>query len=194
MAENVQVEGKQVLVKTFIEMAGTPKEHIEKTLKDFVENLKEEKEYKVLKEEYHKATKEEKYFTAFVELTLLFENVNQLLSFCFDAMPSSVDIIEPVEIKLPSADFAGLMNDLQGRLHDSDLLVKSVRAQNQVLDKNAMNVLRNFIHHLLKEGPKNLDELSVPMGVKPKQLEPFVKKIVADGRAVEENNRFQLVQ
>ena len=51
-------EEKYIRCRIILETLGKPKEHIEKTLKSFVETIKKNQDYMVLKEEFAEALKE----------------------------------------------------------------------------------------------------------------------------------------
>lgn len=177
----------EIHARAILEMLGGPKEYIEKTLKDYVTKLKTE--LNIVKEEYEEAKPEGKMFSTFVELEIKFENTLQIIDFCFEALPSSVEILAPENLNFKSNDLTDFLNDLQSRLHEADLVVKSVRAQNKVLDNNATAVLQNFIKHLC-EKPKTCEELSPFIGLEPKNVKAFADNLIKKGVIKEENGKY----
>ena len=119
------------------EIAGRPKEYISKALKLVTEKLEEDKELDVLNCSYNKPHQVEKYdfFSVFSEVEVIAMNMEKLIAICFDYMPSSVEILEPVEVKLKHTATNILMNDLIARLHRYDMAVKRLNAEKQVLEK-----------------------------------------------------------
>jgi len=164
-------------VRAIIEMLGAPKEYIELTLKNYVEKLKSEG-LQIKKNEYAPAEQKDKFFSVFTELEIVFAKPKELLDFCFDSMPSSIEIIEPSDIQLPSGELTDVLNDLQARMHDSDLFVKNMRAQQEILDKNAFNVLRNFVKFILNSGPQTCEQLSTITGINVPELFKILDKMV----------------
>jgi len=189
-------EGKQdnVLARVIIEMLGAPKEHIEKTLKDYVEKLKQDKEMKILKEELAPAKEQKKLFSTFAELEILFSNSQKLVDFCFDAMPSSVEIIRPEKIIVDSSSFTDTLNDMQAKLHNNDMIIKTLRAKSALLDKNAKAVLRNFIYFLIKDEPRPIEYLSEEMGIGAKQLRPFLDELIKAGNIAEKEGKYERIE
>ena len=177
----------EIHARAILEMLGGPKEYIEQTLKDYVNKLK--KEVDIVKEDYEGAKPQGKMFSTFVELEIKFKDMLKLLDFCFEALPSSVEILAPENLSFKSNDLTDFLNDLQGRLHEADLVVKSVRAQNKVLDMNATAVLQNFIKHLCKE-PKTTEDLSPFIGLEPKNVKAFADKLVEKGVLKEEDGKY----
>lgn len=177
------MEQNNVHTRIILEMLGAPKEYIEKTLKDYVAKLKNEG-FIISKENYEEAVPQDKLFSTFAELEITFKNLQELLNFCFEALPSSVEILEPTTMTLQSATLTGFLNDLQARLHDADMIVKSVRAHNKILDTNALAVFHNFILHILNQAPRTLHELATVVGAQANELKPFLNKLI-------ENNKIQ---
>ncbi|MBD3361616.1 hypothetical protein GF358_02365 [Candidatus Woesearchaeota archaeon] len=177
----------EIHTRAILEMLGAPKEYIEKTLKEYIQKLK--KDLKITKEEYEEAKPQGKMFSTFAELEIKFTNPNQMLDFCFEALPSSMEILAPEEMNFKSNDMSDFLNDLQSRLHEADMVVKSVRAQNKVLDNNATAVLQNFIKFLCKE-PKTSEEMSPYIGLSSKDVKAFADKLVEKGVIQEQNGKY----
>lgn len=181
---------QKLLAKVIIEMLGAPKEHIEKTLKDYVEKLKDDKNLEIVKEEFIPAEEQNKLFSTFAELSIKFSGAQKLLDFCFDSMPSSVEIIEPDTLQLDSVRFSDTINDMQAKLHNNDMIVKTLRAKNTILDKNAKKILRNFVSYMLDEEAKTMEELSSKMGISAQHLKPFLDELVKEGKVQEKEGRY----
>ena len=174
----------KVTAKVIIEMLGAPKEHVEKTLRDYVASLADDKRLRVINQTIEPAEERNKLFTAFVELELEFTGVDKLIDFCFEAMPSSIEILEPEQLVFNSIALANILNDLQARLHTVDMSMKQLSAQIGVVDRNAMNVLHNFIRFLIKDGGKTVQEMAPIIGIHPNQLNAFLEKMDASGKIV----------
>jgi len=123
--EKKEIKGKvaegKILTRIIIEIVGKPKEHIEKALKVVVEKIKGEKDIEVVEEQIFNAEKQEEMFSTFAELGILFNNLQVLIEFCFDFMPSSIEILDPEKLSFDSNKFAGLVNDLLAKLHQMNL-------------------------------------------------------------------------
>ncbi len=182
------MEQQTVQARCIIEILGAPKEFIAKKLQEHVDKLKAEG-LNVQIEKYAEPVPADKLFTQFVELEILFKDLHELLDFCFDSMPSTVEIMSPEKLEMDMAKFEEFINDLQARLHQTDVIVKGIQAQKQVLDRNAINVLHNFIKHLCKN-EQSLDELSGALGIDIDELKPFVEHLVKKGELKKENGEF----
>jgi hypothetical protein len=192
--DDEKIEQGKILCRFIIEMLGAPKEHIEKTMKGYVAKLKEDKELEIIKEDYADVKPQDKMFSTFVELEVWVKDIYKVVEFCFDALPSSVEIIEPESIKLESRELAGLLNDLQAKLHKMDLAIKSLKGTNIILDKNANNLLRNIILLSLKENTKKITEISKDVGIIDKHLQPFIDKMVEEGNLKKEGDKYRRIK
>jgi hypothetical protein len=181
--------GDNLVVRAIIQMLGAPKEYIEQTLKNYIEKLKKDG-LQITKEDYVPAEKTGELFGAFVELEIKFDDTAGLLDFCFDSMPASVEILEPEELKFESRVLTGLLNDMQAKLHEIDMIVKSVRAQNKVLDTNAVNVFNHFIIYAASKEPKTTEEIAGVIGVKATHLQPFINKLIDAGKLKKEGDKY----
>ncbi|MDP6293769.1 MAG: hypothetical protein QGG83_03350, partial [Candidatus Woesearchaeota archaeon] len=90
------MEKVPVTARVVLEIVGAPKEHVEKSLKEYVADIKKSNE--ILTEVFHPAEEKERLWTSFFELEIKFKSAMHLLDFCFESMPSSVEIMEPNEI------------------------------------------------------------------------------------------------
>lgn len=189
MRQNIEIGAKAI-----IESIGAPKEYIEETLKSYIQKIKGTG-LNINSEVYHEGIPVEdgKFFSTFVEIDARFKSTADLLNFCFDCMPSSIEIYQPEELVLPASEINGFLNDLQARIHENDLIVKNYKAQNTFLDRNAMAVFQNFLLFAIKQCPKTLAELSVPVGLEPEMLKPFLDKLLEQKRVKVENGKYLII-
>jgi len=120
-------------VRFIIEIAGYPKEHIEETMKGIIKKLRNEK--KVLNYKIYEAEQKEKLFSTFAEVEIEIKDFDEMVGICFDYMPSSIEILKPDKFNLESKDFENFVNDLLAKLHQYDMIIKNLKAQNIVLNK-----------------------------------------------------------
>jgi len=172
-------EGR-ILARIIIEILGKPKEHVEKALRVVVDKIKEQKDVKVIEEKLFDAEKQEEMFSTFAELGILFKNMETLVGFCFDFMPSSVEILDPEKLSFKSNNFAGLINDLLTRLHQINLKVVQNNAEKKILKKNMLNMLKNTVMILLSIKSMQLEQLSKSSGVNEKDLKPLLDSMVKE--------------
>ena len=131
------MEEQPIRAKTIIEIMGAPEEHVKETLDNVVKKAKELKEITILEENVFDTQKveEKNLWSAFAEIDIQPKDLQTLINFCFDFMPSSIEILKPEHMKLKAENVNNLFNDLLARLHQYDMLLKNMHAQNILLKK-----------------------------------------------------------
>ena len=76
-----------------------------------------------------------KFFSVITEVEISVENIEKLIGFCFDFMPSSIDVLEPSKLEIDARDINGFVNDLTARLHKYDMFLKNLKAHAGMLKK-----------------------------------------------------------
>ncbi len=127
----------KVKIRTILELMGAPQEHVDKTMDMIIKKLEEAKNIEILAQKLSETTsiEDRPFWSKFVELDLGFENMDDVTGFCFDFMPSTIEIIEPETINSKKDLLENLWNDLVARLHQYDMIIKNVHAENKVLKK-----------------------------------------------------------
>lgn len=179
-----------LLCRAILEIVGAPAEHIEKTLKDYVEGLK--KNHDITDEKFAETKPHEKLFSTFVELEIWVEGVPGLFDFCIESMPSSIEVIEPASMNMKAADLSASANELMQKLHSVDLAVKDSKARIKLLEKNASTLVTNLIGLALKQGPLDLEGLKKDTGIEEKKLQEFLDHMVKKNQIGKEGESYRL--
>ncbi len=190
--EKLIAEKTHIRCKIIIEMLGKPKEHVEKTIKTYVEKIKEDSDLIVLNSEFSEAVEKEKLWATFVELDMVVKGIPKIISFCFDYMPSSVEILKPEEFSMKRSIIENLINDLQARLHNVDMIVKKQANENEFLKKNMNTAVSNVILISLASGSLEKEKLSKITGIPDKELQPFLDKLIKENKISKENEVYSL--
>ncbi len=198
-----KLEKGAILSRIIVEIAGSPKEHIAKTIDLVVESMKQVKNVDVISAEKfppkeqgipgQKITKA-KIFSAFTEIELLAKDFPTLIGICFEFMPSSIEIIEPENMQFTSHTLAGFLNDLLARLHQMDMILKNRTAENTILKKNASALLQNIFKLSLKEKDKKIEEISKDVGIPTEQLKPFLDALIKQGKVKKVRNKYSYIK
>ncbi|MBI5073433.1 hypothetical protein HZA99_06470 [Candidatus Woesearchaeota archaeon] len=182
-----------IKARVIIEMLGAPKEHIQQTLEFYIEKLKKDEKKIVIKSvEYVEPKEVNNLFSVFAELEIEFEDLPSLTYFCFDYMPSSIEIHAPDELIYDRNEYTNFLNDLQARLHKVDMLMKNLSAENKVVKKNGNTLARNIVVVSLESGPKALPEISRMSGMPEEHIKKFVNILVSEGKVKEADGKYQL--
>ena len=187
-----QGEHAHVRCRTIIEVLGKPKEHVEDALKQYIAHIKEDSELVVLNEDYSEAKEQGNLWSKFVELDLVIKGTKKLISFCFEYMPSSLEILKPEHLIMSNTELSNFLNDLQARLHNVDMVVKQQKAENDFLRKNMHAMVHNTILICLKVARLSLEQLSQVTGVEQKELEIFVEKLLKENKIKKEDDLYTL--
>ena len=188
-----QGEHAHIRCRTIIEVLGKPKEHVEDALKQYIEHIKEDHELVILNEDYSDIKEQGKLWSKFVELDLVIKGTMKLISFCFEYMPSSIEVLKPENLVMTNPELSNFLNDLQARLHDVDMIVKQQKAENGFLKNNMNAVIQNVILICLKVNRLSLEQLSQITGIEQKELEIFVEKMLKENKIKKENELYTLV-
>jgi hypothetical protein len=170
--------GMTIRVNAVVEIAGAPKEFVNKTMKQLIEHIEKNEKFRLLSKHRAKAKKHDELFSTFSELGLEFNKFSELLEFCFEYMPSNIEIEEPSKLELRREDMSDTMNELMLRLHKSDMSVKDANARVKLVEDSNRHLSKGIISLALKQGAKSPDELSSLLGIHTDRLTPIMDFLV----------------
>ena len=187
-------ESRKVRSNVVLEVYGKPKEHIEKAIRMYLDKIKsDDNKISIIQEKIHDAAEQkEGFFSTFAELDMVSEDLPTLIGFCFDYMPSSVEIVAPEKMDMSQREITHLINDLQAKLHSIDMALKTTKTENEFLRRNMNTLIRNLVTVSLKHKPMSLEELSKLTGIKDGELKLFLAALVKLGKLKEDNNIYSL--
>jgi hypothetical protein len=189
-------KGPKIVAGVIIDLMGSPKDHVDKLLKDYVDKIEKEEDYITLNEKHLEPAKEKEdqpgLFSAFAEIEIELYGPENLLGFCMDYMPSSIEIFEPDEFRFDSRDFTGFVNDLQAKLHRIEMISKKLMVENKLLNRNAMTITNNIIRLALVNNPRTEEEIEKMVGIPAKQLSGFLKSLVEKGKIEKKQEKYYL--
>lgn len=187
-----QGQHAHIRCRAIIEVLGKPKEYVEKSINEYVEHIKKDSELVVLNEDYSETVEQGKLWSKFVEIDLVIKGTPKLIGFCFEYMPSSLEVMKPEQLTLSNHELASFLNDLQARLHSVDRVVKEFRAENEFVKNNLNAVIHNTILICLKVSKLDLEQLSKVTGIEQKELEVYVQNLVKDNKIRKEEGHYVL--
>ena len=172
-----------IVFRAVIEVLGKPQEHVDQSLQDYIQHLKESKQYKVVRTELAPSRQQEglELWAAFAEVEVQATKLEDLTAFCFEYMPSLIEILEPKDLHFNYSQLSEFLNDLQIRLHEIDMIAKQVKTENDALRKNLGGLLKNYIQILLNNGNLDSAHLSSMTGVSKDTLEDFLDQLIDQG-------------
>lgn len=192
--EKLIAEQAHIRCKVIIEVLGKPKEHVETAIRDYVEKIKKDPEFVVMNSDFSETEEKENLFSIFVELDMVVKGIPKLIEFCFDYMPSSIEIIKPEEFVVKKSSVENFINDLQARLHQVDMIIKKQKNENTFLKKNLSKAVGNLILLSLISGNIDIESLSKATGIAEKELEPFLEQLARENKIKKEDGLYSLVK
>ena len=198
MTEEEQGQHAHIRCRTIIEVLGKPKEHVEKAIKEYTEHIKKDSELVMINEEYSETKEQGNLWSQFVELDLVIKGTPKLIGFCFEYMPSSMEIMKPEHLILSNHELASFLNDLQARLHGVDRIVKELKAENDILKTNMNALVQNSILRILEVASLSeaksisIGQISKFTGIDTEGLEIFMEKLLKENKVKKEDELYSL--
>ena len=122
---------KPVVSRITIEILGGPKEHVEQTLHATIEKLKQDKNLTILKTETFPCTQlENKLWSTFADIEFETPTLKKVLEVCYDYMPSTIEVLEPMNLEINCYDVADVFNDFLTKLHKHTTVLNKLQAEN----------------------------------------------------------------
>lgn len=191
--EEQKKDENQLVVRTIFEVLGRPKEHVEKTIKAYIENIKTDDQIKIIKEEYESVEEiEEGMFSAICEAELEVGDIEKLTWLCMNFSPASIEIISPPAITMEDKDITHWLNDLLSKLHEIGVKHKSITSQNEGLVRNFNAMTRNAIILTLNESRDKLS-ISQKIGLTEEFTEKFLEALIKEKKVKKDKNQYLLV-
>ncbi|MSR86392.1 hypothetical protein EXS74_03275 [Candidatus Woesearchaeota archaeon] len=122
---------KNIVTRITVEVLGSPKEHVEKALRNVIEKLKADDNIKVTKVQMFECKQmDNKLWSTFADIEFESKELKIVLGICFDYMPSTVEILDPAGIEMDTNDVADLLNDMLTKLHKYSLVLTKLQTEN----------------------------------------------------------------
>ena len=190
-----KVEEGHILAKAIIEVLGRPEEHVEETMKLVIDKTKKLENVELIKKKIHEIKEQEGgLFSTFTEIEILTKNINTLFSFCLDFMPSSIDILEPVQHEIEVGDLNALLNDFLATLHKIDMLTKNFKMENELLKKNVRTLVTNLIVISLKQKAKTGAQLAKHIGLGADKIDIFLTDLEKNNLVKKKDSKYEIVK
>lgn len=175
---------QEIAFRAVIEVLGKPREHVETALTGYIENLEKNKNFQITDKQFATAQQQEnsELWVTFVELEAKTSSVKHLTGFCFDYMPSMLEIITPEKIVFKDVEVSQYLNDLQAKLHHVDMVAKQVQTENNILQRSLGSLLKNYITLILTNQNLTSEQISNLTGVNQDKLEDFLDQLIDEGK------------
>ena len=179
-----------ILVHVSFELLGSPKEHIEKTIRGYVNNIKNDSQITVLNEEFGEPEETEgKLWSTYADTEMLINNLDKFIWLCINFMPANIEILAPKELTFKEKDLTNWLNDLLAKLHEISHTVRQTSVKNDAIVMT-MNALIQNVILLAAENYHTPVEISKNVGISEKELEPFFKSLVKNGKLEKKGDEY----
>ena len=133
----------KIIARMIVEVLGSPKEHVDTTIKEVIAKLETEKDIRMITQKTYESEEQKgtKLWSTFSEVEFQVEGLKSLTEICFNYMPSSVEIIDPAGMDIDLSVVSDFLNDLLARLHRYDMVLKNLHAENMVM-KHDINLIK----------------------------------------------------
>ena len=111
---------------------------------------------------------------------------------CIRDRPSSVEIIAPEKIIYETNDLMDLINDLQLRLHNIDMALKTEKQKNSLVHQSFDKALFNLLRLGLGDSKKTITELSSITNLSDKAIEQLVNRFSGMGLLIFDGSRISM--
>jgi hypothetical protein len=189
ISDKERVDQGNILVRVVIEVLGAPKEYVEESVQAVVDKVHDTKDVEVVSESTYEAEEKGKLFCTFSEIEMWCKNTDILTQFLFNFTPSSVEVMQPTSVSMKANVLSGFFNDFLLKMHDLGLKLKNTSATNQLLQKNADTVVRNFLNSVLDE-PRSLGETSKITGIPEDNIKAILSHFVKVGVVNEKDGKY----
>lgn len=187
------IEKEYLLCRVMFEVVGRPKEHVQTTIKKYVEKIKEDKEIIFVSDDYDDAEEvEDGVFGAIAEVELLTPTAEKLTWLCINFSPASIEILEPAKITIEQKELTNWYNDLLSRLHELGVAQKTLTSQQQGLVRNFNAMTRNAILLVLKE-PAEIETIAKRIGMNLEHTETFLEALIKEKKIKKEKNKYHVI-
>ncbi len=147
------------VIRSIIEVLGYPEEHVNAVTENVVKKLKSENGIQVLKENVNKAEKvKDTIHASMIEVELKINDYSKLINFCYDYLPSSIEVIDTEKIAVSAREFTNGLNDMLVKLHQYNLTTNNILTQ---LEKTKNQIPTSFKVNEAQKEPVNENEIDL---------------------------------
>ncbi len=175
---------QEIAFRSIIEVLGKPRLYVEEALKGYIKDLEQDKHFLITTQQLMPAEQQpnSEMWATFAELEMKTPSLKHLIDFCFNYMPSMIEIISPTEVKFNDSNASEFLSDLQAKLHQVDMVAKQFQAENQFLTRSLGSLLKNYVTLILSRQNLTSEQISLLTGVNKDKLEDFLDQLIDEGK------------
>ena len=182
---------EKVRIHTILELVGTPKNHIEKTIELLVKQLGEQDGIKIEDKEVSDAQKtDDDMFGAFAELTMEMKDLTTLNHFAVNYTPAAIELLEPETVKMDPVTFNEVYGDILAKLHMSNTEIVELKNQRKQVLRSLNALVRNTILILVEDKPRTKEEIAEQTGVDKKRINKVLQVMTKNNTLSKEDDTY----
>lgn len=172
------------------EVLGNPKEHVESSLKQYLDGLKQLDDVIVLDEHVEPAEEQNDLWSTFAEVELLVKTLDRISWICVNFMPASIEIMAPESLAFKARHLTGWFNDLLAKLHEVAAVSHQVGQQNRVMLKSMNALFRNAILICIDSEFGDSVLIAKKIGVSEADLKPVFEAMIKEEKIKKEGKLY----
>ncbi len=179
-----RIKSGEILAQVTFEVVGNPKEHVETTIRSFINNIKNDSRITVLSEELGEAEEvqgSQGLWSTYADTEMLIGSLDKLVWLCVNFMPASIEIIAPEELTLKENDLTNWLNDLLAKLHEISVNIRQTNIKDELVLKNMNALIQNSVL-VVCENYHDPCDISQKVGIDAEQLKPFFEALLKKGK------------
>jgi len=179
-----RIKAGAILAQVSFEIVGNPKEHVETSMRGFINNLKNDANIIVLSEELgepEEVANSKGLWSTYTDTEMLIASLDKLVWLCINFMPSGIEIIAPAELVLKEKELTNWMNDLMAKLHEITVNVRQTNVKDDAVVKGMNALIQNALL-LAAEHYHAPAEIGKKIGIPENQLQPFFDALVKQAK------------
>jgi hypothetical protein len=185
-----KVKEGYILAQASFEVIGSPKEHVETTIKGFVENIKQDPAIIFVTEDYGEAEEVDgKLWGTYVDAELLVKGLDKFNWLCVNFMPANIEIIAPSELRFKDKDLTNWFNDILAKLHEISTNYRQLLGQQEPFTYNMNAMIQNAVL-LAAEHYHDPEEISSKVGMSAAELKPFFDAYIKSGKLEKKGDEY----
>jgi hypothetical protein len=185
---------QQIRIKAILEVIGKPKEYIEQKLSEYITKIEHDENALIVSKKILPAQEHEKVFSTVAELEVIIKGLSNLVGFCIDYMPSSIEILKPEQFNFPERTFTEFVNDMIAKLHKVDLIAKTKGQENSILKDTVSKLIRNHLLVAIAFGVQNIEGLVKSSGIAKTEVKRYLDALQSEGRITEDKGYYLIAK
>jgi hypothetical protein len=186
------MEEQHIRIKAILEVVGKPKDYIEQKLAEYIEKIKEDEHLMIMEQKISPAEEDNAIWTTFAEVEVIIKGIENLVGFCIDYMPSSIDIIKPEHFNMNQREFNNFANDMLAKLHKVDMVTKQLGTENSFLKQNMNRLLSNSLLVMVRVGINKLHKIANATGIGEEEAKLMLNQLIKNNRIKEEDGIYSI--